>query len=180
MDFNLPHLAVPIVPALIGCLLYWIIVRRMRRNIDRQKLRPLRSIISIVILLLVSLALFTASQLVPKLISGIGAGLLGGGLLGLFGLRLTKFETTEAGNFYTPDKRIGIALTLLFVVRLIYRFWALRVFVGAAHAPPPPFKSALTYLIFGLLAGYHIVYQFGLLFHGRGKNSSAKNYASRP
>lgn len=169
MNFELPHLALPIVPTLIGCVLFWIITRRMRRSIDRQPLRRIRCVISIVVLSTMSLALFIASQFMPKLISGIGAGLLCGALLGLVGLRLTKFEITEEGRFYTPDKRIGLALTLLFVIRLIYRFWILRIFVGAAHTPPPPFKSALTYLIFGLLAGYYIVYHIGLLVCCRAK-----------
>lgn len=169
MNFTFPHLALPTVPILIGILLFWIITRRMRRNLGRQQLRRIRSIVSIVMLSVASIALLALSQLMPKLISGIGAGLFCGALLGFVGLRLTKFEITEEGHFYTPDKRIGVALTLLFVIRLIYRFWILRIFVGAAHTPPPPFKSALTYLIFGLLAGYYIVYHLGLLVCCRAK-----------
>jgi hypothetical protein len=168
MNSGLPHLHLPVLPILIGCVIFWIIHRRLRRNVGRQKLRPLRSIVSIIILSGTSLAMLAASQLMPKLLSGIGAGLLCGALLGLVGLRLTKFEATAEGSFYTPDTRIGMALTLLFVGRLIYRFWALRYLVGAAHTPPP-LKSALTYLSFGLLAGYGIVYYTGLLVRGRGK-----------
>ena len=33
----------------------------------------------------------------------------------------TKFEVTPQGMFYTPNAHIGIALSLLFVGRVIYR-----------------------------------------------------------
>jgi hypothetical protein len=158
----------PVIPILFGGLFAWGIYRRVRRNIGRQKLRPARHLTSIIIMSVLSLALFGISELLPKLLSGIGIGLLAGAALGFLGLRLTKFETTAEGHFYTPDTRIGVALTLVFLGRLIYRIWALRHFVGEAHTPPP-FKSALTYLTFGLLAGYYIVYQIGLLRHARAR-----------
>ena len=139
----------PVVPILFGGLIVWSIYRRVRRNIGRQPLRPARHVISIVVFSLISLVLLGAA-------------------LGIVGRRLTKFETTDEGRFYTPDTRIGVVLVLLFVGRLVYRYWSLRHLVGAAQTPPP-FKSALTYLVFGLLAGYYIVYYFGLLRHARDK-----------
>ena len=33
----------------------------------------------------------------------------------------------------------------------------------------PPFQSALTYFLFGLIAGYNIVYYIGLFVHTRDK-----------
>lgn len=166
MLFELPRLTPPLVPVLIGCVIYWIISRRLRRNVERQKLRPLRKIIGIALLSAISLALLIASQFMPKLLSGIGAGLVGGAVLGLVGLRLTKFEHTVEGSFYLPDRRIGLALTLLFACRLAYRFWALNHLADSSQVPPA-FKSALTYLAFGLLAGYAIVYSIGLLVRCR-------------
>jgi hypothetical protein len=161
-------MAAPVVPILFGGLIVWGIYRRIRRNIGRQQLRPRRIIVSLVIFLLLSLVLIGVSLQLPKLLLGIGGGLVLGILLGFVGLRLTKFETTEAGHFYTPDMRLGIALSLLFVGRMLYRFWALRNLSDTAHTPPP-FQSALTFLVFGLIAGYYIVYYIGLLRHTRGK-----------
>ena len=168
MFFELPRLTPPLIPVLVGCVLYWIISRRLRRDIERQKLRRLRKIIGIVLLSAISLALLIASQFMPKLLSGIGAGLVGGAVLGLVGLRLTKLEHTAEGCFYIPDRRIGLALTLLFAGRLAYRFWALNHLADTSSVPPA-FKSALTYLAFGLLAGYSIVYSIGLLVRGRSR-----------
>jgi hypothetical protein len=159
----------PVVPIIFGGLIAWGIYRRVRRNLGRQKLRPVRHVFSIAIFSIVSLVLLGVSELLPKLVSGFGIGLLIGAVLGFVGLRLTKFETTAEGNFYTPDPRIGMAIVLVFTGRMIYRFWSLRHLVG--DAPPPPFKSALTYLTFGLLAGYYIVFYAGLLRHSR-KNAA--------
>jgi len=158
----------PAAPILLGGLIVWSLYRRVRRNIGRQKLRPRRIIVSIVILSVVSVLLFGASLQLPKLMLGIGGGLLLGALLGLVGLRLTKFETTDGVHFYTPDTRIGVALSVLFFGRLLYRFWALRD-ASAAPQSPPPFQSPLTYFIFGLIAGYYIVYYIGLFIHAHDK-----------
>lgn len=158
----------PVVPILFGGLIAWSIYRRVRRNIGRQKLRPTRHVISIVVFSLISLVLLGVSELLPKLVSGFGIGLLLGAAFGFVGLRLTKFETTAEDRFYTPDPRIGMAIVLIFVGRMIYRFWSLRHLVGEVQTPPP-FKSALTYLTFGLLAGYYIIFYTGLIRHARKK-----------
>jgi hypothetical protein len=152
------------MPILFGGLMVWGIYRRVRRNIGRQPLRPRRIMVSIVILSVISVLIFSLSLQLPKLVFGMGSGLLLGALLGFVGLRLTKFETTEAEHFYTPNTHIGIALSMLFVGRMAYRFWAIRD-VTVAPNGPPPFQSPLTLFIFGLIAGYYLVYYIGLFVH---------------
>jgi hypothetical protein len=157
-------MSAPVVPILFGGLMAWGIYRRVRRNIGRQRLRPVRSVISIVVLSLVSVVLFVTALHQSRLLLGIGGGMGLGVVLGFVGLRLTRFETTDEGHFYTPDTRIGLALSLLFVGRLIYRFWVMRdPALAAGH--PQPFQSPLTFLIFGLVAGYSLVYYIGLFVH---------------
>jgi MFS family permease len=166
----------PVFGAVLA-LVAWRIYRRIRRNIGRQPLRPRRALISVVIFSILSLLLVFFSLHQPRLLLGVVGGLLPGVLLGWVGLRLTRFETTAAGHFYIPNTPIGIALSLLLVGRLAYRFMVLR---DAANAPyhPPPMQSPLTFFIFGLMAGYYIVYQTGLFLHRRDKNvSDQKSFA---
>jgi len=159
----------PGVAILFGGLIAWSIYRRVRRNIGRQPLRPRRAVISIIILALVSALLVSTSLQNSRLLLGIGGGELLGVLLGFIGLRLTRFESTDDGHFYTPNAHIGVVLSILFIGRLGYRFWAVRDAVAAPDGPPP-FQSPLTCFIFGLTAGYYIVYQAGLFRHSRDKN----------
>lgn len=161
-------MAAPVVPILFGGLFAWGIYRRIRRSIGQQKLRPGRSVFSIVIFSVVSTLLLASALHDARLLAGIGGGLLLGVPLGFLGLRLTQFETTPEGHFYTPDTRIGVALSLLFAGRMLYRFWILRDAANAA-GQPQLFHSPLTFFIFGLLAGYYVVYHFGLFFHARDK-----------
>jgi hypothetical protein len=153
---------------LFGGLFAWGIYRRMRRNIGRQKLRPGRVIFSIVIFSIVSVLFLGMSLQQTHLMLGIVGGLAIGVALGFLGLRLTRFETNNEGHFYTPNTHIGVALSLLFVGRLLYRFWVLRD-TATASGHPPPFQSPLTFFIFGLIAGYYIVYYVGLFVHTHDK-----------
>ena len=155
-------MALPAVPIVFGGLMAWSIYRRVKRNIGRQKLRPRRIIASLVIISLVSVLLFSVTQLLPKNLLGLGGGMLCGALLGFAGLKLTKFETTDEGHFYKPNTHIGLALSLLFVGRIIYRMWALH---NVMDGQPQVFQSPLTFFIIGLNLGYGLTYYTGLLIH---------------
>jgi hypothetical protein len=159
---------VPVVPVLFGGLIAWGIYRRVRRNIGRQQLRPRRITFSIVVFSLVSLLFIGMSLQQLHLMLGIVGGLVLGVMLGFVGLRLTRFETNAEGHFYTPNTHIGVALSLLFAGRMLYRLWVFRDATTAA-GHPPPFQSPLTFFIFGLIAGYYIVYFIGLFVHTRDK-----------
>jgi hypothetical protein len=159
---------VPVIPILFGGSFLWGIYRRVRRNIGQQPLRPRRIMVSIVIFSVVSILFFIMSLKQMPLLMGIGGGLLLGVALGLIGLRLTKFVITDQGHFYTPNTHIGIALSALFIGRMLYRFWVLRD-AATATGHPPPFQSPLTFFIFGLIAGYCLVYYLGLFVHTHDK-----------
>lgn len=166
-------MAAPVIPVVIGGLFAWRIYRRLRRSIGRQPLRPRRIISSIVAFSVLSVLFAIAGLEFPRILIGLGGGLLAGALLGLLGLRLTKFETTEEGHFYTPNTHIGVGLTVLFIGRVIYRFWVLNDETMASPHGPSPFQSPLTVLFFGLIAGYYIVYYVGLFIHTHDKKPPA-------
>lgn len=165
-----------IILTVLMCLIAWRMYRRVRRNIGRQPLHPRRAIKSIVILSLVSLLIVGTSFQNTNLLLGFGGGLLLGALLGFVGLRLTKFETTDEGHFYTPNTHIGVAISLLLVGRIAYRFMTFHD-ISTAQNHPPPMQSPLTIFIVGLTVGYYLVYQTGLFIHSRDKNESGqKNF----
>jgi len=144
----------------------WGIYRRVRRNIGRQPLRPNRIIISLVMLTLVTILVLAGALQFPKLLLGVGGGILLGGVLGFVGLRLTKFETTDQGHFYVPNMYIGLALSLLLVGRMLYRLPVTHAAMTAsASGQPQLFQSPLTYFILGLTIGYYLVYRTGLFVH---------------
>jgi hypothetical protein len=155
-----------LVPALIIPFIAWRVYMRVRRNIGRQLLRPKNLKISITAFSIITV-LFALGGLF--FLPALGA-LLGGLALALpialYGLKLTHFEDTPQGKFYTPNTALGIGISALFLGRLAYR---LIVVYGATNLQtaqaPQPFQSPLTYFLFGLSAGYFIAYQTGVLIH---------------
>ncbi len=71
------------------------------------------------LLVLLCFAAHTHPERLCWLAGGVGLG----SLLGLFGLNKTRFEPTPKGLFYTPNAHLGIALSLLFVARIVYRLF---------------------------------------------------------
>jgi hypothetical protein len=156
------------LPILFVCLFIWGGYRRVRRNIGRQPLRPGRAIRSIVILSLVSVLIAVTSLQNTNLLLGFGGGVLLGALLGFAGLKLTRFETTDEGHFYIPNTHIGIALSVLFVGRVAYKY-IVPGHAATVQNPGVPFQSPLTLFILGLTVGYYLVYQTGILIHNHDK-----------
>ena len=145
-------------------LVGWRVYSRVRRMVGRQRLSRVRPWITLAIFpaLLVLLGLASYSH-VERLALLAGAAALGAGL-GVFGLRKTRFEAGKEGLFYTPNAHLGIALSLLFVGRIVYRF--VEVYAagpGVTHDMQDFGRSPITLAVFGLLAGYYIAYAIGLL-----------------
>jgi hypothetical protein len=155
----------PLTIALI-CLLpliAWRIYRRTRRMVGRQRSTAPRHWIGIGFYSALLLLLGLHSIAVPESLLSLAGGAAFGAALAVVGLRLTRFERTAEGYFYTPNAHIGIVLSLLFVCRIAYRFIELYVLKTATGVPAEFARSPLTLVIFGLLAGYFVVYAIGVL-----------------
>jgi hypothetical protein len=149
---------------LVVALVVWRLHARIRRVIGRQRMSTVRPWITVVVFPLILVLILTGSLPHPMTAVAVLGGAVAGIALGLLGTRLTKFEATPAGLFYTPNAHLGIALSLLLVLRLGYRFVALQMDGG--HFDPQsmqPGSSPLTMAIFGTLAGYYVTYAIGLL-----------------
>jgi hypothetical protein len=165
---NPAHLVPIIVVALLAIRMYG----RVRRNIGRQRLQRKRLIAGIIIFAVVTCVLLFVSFIYPRVLLGLGGGLALGGLLALVGLRLTRFEATPEGRFYTPNSYIGVALSVLFIGRLLYRLVLLSSISDKPAQAPPLMQSPLSFLVFGLLAGYYIGYYAGILWRSRAASTA--------
>lgn len=157
-----------LAPAGFAVLIALMYYRRLRRLFGRQPVQPMRMKFRIAILLLVGALLLLRGALGPQGGLAAVAGLGGGIALAWLGLRLTTFESTPQGNFYTPHGGIGLALSALLLGRLVYRFFVIAPVVQDAHqAGMDPFaafqRSPLTLAIFALLIGYYVTYYIAIL-----------------
>ena len=149
---------------LVVALVAWRFYARIRRMIGRQRLSSVRPWLTIALLPLVLVLLLATGTLHPMTAAAAAGGLVAGVALGWIGTRLTKFEATPAGLFYTPNAHLGIALSLLFILRIGYRFVALQVGdAGASTQAMQPGGSPLTMAILGMLVGYYVTCAIGLL-----------------
>jgi cytosine/uracil/thiamine/allantoin permease len=145
-------------------LIAWRIYSRVRRMVGRQRLSRIRPWISVCLFPVLVLLLAFLSLQHSVALAALAGGLLAGSLLAVYGLRLTRFERTAEGLFYTPNAYLGVALSLLLVGRVLYR--AIEVYAGGVPSTPDfsQFaRSPATLAIFGMLAGYYVAYAVGLL-----------------
>lgn len=161
-----------LTPILLGLVVVWGVFRRIKRTIGRQPLQPKRLQIRIALLAVIGALMLITSYRNPSLIGALVLGVGIGALLGAFGLQHTKFEQTTEGRFYTPHTYIGVGITLLFVGRLVYRFATVQMTpTRPTDANPDPLAalqgSAPTLVVFGLLVGYYLVFNVGVLSERR-------------
>ena len=145
-------------------LLGWRVYRRFRRLVGRQRLSGLRLRTTLAVYSALLALICLAARSHPEQLWWLAGGLGLGSLLGLFGLGRTRFEPTPGGLHNTPHAHLGIALSLLFVARILYRVF--EAYSDGTQAPRGLgdfAHSAPTLAVFGLLAGYYISYAVGLL-----------------
>jgi membrane protein CcdC involved in cytochrome C biogenesis len=160
-----PTLQQALMTIAIIALIAWRMKSRMRRLIGRQRLSRVRPWVTTVIFpLLVAMLSYPALQQ-QHLGLYLALGIVVGIVLGVLGLRLTRFEVTTEGLFYTPSAHLGAVLSALLVARIAYRL-AVGGFTdpGAGSAAPlGAGLTPLTLLLIGTLAGYYTSYAIGLI-----------------
>jgi hypothetical protein len=149
-------------------LILWRMYSRIRRMVGRQKSIAWRQRLTVFFFPLVILSLGFISYSQPESLIALIGGLAIGTGLGIFGHRLTRFEQTDEGLFYTPNAHLGIALSLLLAGRIMYRY----IFLGFPGANPGPTPAStiptpLTLVLIGMLAGYYFTYALGLMLWRR-------------
>lgn len=149
-------------------LIAWRMVVRFKRMTQRQRLTRVRPWVQLTLfpLLLWFLAMtaFVPPQPPrPEKLIWLALGIALGGAIALYGLRRTQFERTAEGLFYTPDAKLGIALSTLFIARVVYRLGELIIVGPHAQEGLEFALSPYTLGPVGLFSGYFIIYAAGLL-----------------
>jgi len=176
-----PYLSHLLVTLAIVALVAWRMHARIRRLIGRQRLSPVRPWITVCVFPVLVALLALGSHTSLLLSSWLALGVVLGVTLGVLGLRMTRFEVTSDGLYYTPSAHLGVALSLLVVARLVWRLLFTGIggagagLGGSAAAPtqsPGTTLTPLTLLLIGTLAGYYFTYAVGLMRFG-GRNRGA-------
>ena len=116
-----------LLPLLFVVLIPFSLFQRYRVGTAR---RPARSWVATLNLaaIAVSIAFFLTgaamtSLWVPEALRYSAAGVAGGCVLGLLGLLLSRWESTQDGLFYTPNRWLVLGVTFVVSARILYGFW---------------------------------------------------------
>jgi hypothetical protein len=146
-------------------LVLWRVYARIRRHIGRQRSRAWRHWFGMVFFPLLVVMFAVVAGFSPVAEAALWGGCAVGVALAIWALRLTRFERTAEGFFYTPNAYIGVGLSMLLVGRILYRMEQLYLAGGGLPISSDPSfaRSPLTLAIFGIVAGYYATYAAGLL-----------------
>ena len=170
--------AVPII--LFGLLLFVLLAfagvvllslaLRYRAGTARRQARPWvaslnASLTSFSALFFLSFAILL-SFWVPSAFRFAVIGMGCGGILGLLGLALTRWESRRDGLFYTPSRWLAIVITLVIAARFIYGWWrATHSDSSTAGDQHWIFSASATQLSLAVAAGligYYLIYSIGV------------------
>lgn len=166
-----------IVPYLIALLVLFVIYRRFRRSFGQQPLRPVRMQVRIAVLLVIGCLLLTAVFRSAAFMFAVVAGIVAGVALAVWGAARTRFLRVSGQLYYVPHTYTGIAVSFLFLGRLVYRLVRVWDNTHAAHAaggaadqafaPAAMLQSPLTLGLYFVLMGYYVCYYSMLLWKSK-------------
>ncbi|MGZ3181803.1 MAG: hypothetical protein ACXU8N_05115 [Telluria sp.] len=164
----MPGPAAAVLPYLLIPLVLWRVYARIKRLMTRQQSHAWRHWLSVVLFSLIVLSFVVPGLAYPSALAALAVGVAAGAGLAIAAFQRTVFENEDGTLYYTPSAHIGVFVSLLFVGRICYRFLNLYLNHGASQ-PDQPWTSPVSMLVFGLLAGYYVVYS-GSLLRWRRKN----------
>ena len=176
-------------PFLIAALAVFIIYRRLRRSFGQQPLRRVRMQVRIVVLLIVGCLLLPVAWRSTQFLSAVLAGAAAGVALALWGAARTRFLKIDHQLYYVPHTYTGIAVSLLFLGRFVYRFIQVYTSTPAVHATgldsansawasAGMLRSPLTVGLFFAVVGYYVCYYSVVLW--KSKRVIAEEVTSGP
>lgn len=150
-------------------LLPFSIIQRYRVGTSRQQARGWLITINLVGIALSSGMFLAGSAMtniwIPNAFRYSALGLLGGCVLGLVGLLLTRWEASPRALHYTPNRLLVLAITLTITGRILYSFWrAWETWGGAVDRQEwlVTWGVAEALGAGGVVLGYYLAFWFGL------------------
>jgi hypothetical protein len=165
-------------PLLLAALAVFLIYRRLRRSFGRQPVRPVRMTLRIAILTALGLTLLPLALRSQELLLVEALCAAAGIALALWGAKRTRYLKIGEQLYYVPHTYTGIAVTLLVVGRIVYRFVQAYTtghapgagMTGAASsgfAPSAMMQNPITVGLFFVLIGYYVCYYSRVLWKSK-------------
>lgn len=152
----------------VAAFICWRLYHRVRSAVGRQAYVASRSWSGVVVFPLIACLLLVGAWSKPPLLAVEAAGLCFGALLSFWGLRLTRFESSASGFFYTPNPYMGVALTALLFCGIGYRILMVRALVVQQDISPLSVVIAPVPLaVIGTMAGYYSCFAAGIILRHR-------------
>jgi hypothetical protein len=89
-----------------------------------------------------------------------------GGILGLIGLAMTRWEKRSEGLFYTPSRWLAVIITLAIAARFIYGWWRAThsgsTAPGDQHSLMTASATQLSLAVAAGLVAYYLIYSIGV------------------
>jgi hypothetical protein len=134
--------------------------------------------VRIVLLLVVGCLLLPAALRSAAFMSAVLVGTVAGVSFAMWGVSRTRFLRVSNQLYYVPHTYTGIAVSLLFLGRLVYRLVQVYGNVHAPHtasadaanqafAPTSMVQSPLTLGLFFVLMGYYVCYYSMVLWKSK-------------
>ena len=146
-----------------------LLVLRYRAGTMRRRGRKWAATVNLLSLLLSAvLFLWFAAMTtlwVPKAFTYSLAGFVGGCLLGLLGLALTRWEPTPQALYFTPNRPLVLVITLAVTARLLYGLWRIWHAWRAAGANDSWLAAAGiagSMAVGAVVIGYYLTYSAGV------------------
>jgi hypothetical protein len=155
------------------------IIQRFRRGIRRRQARgwvaALNLIAATVSVMIFLLGAYVASRWIPEALLYSVAGLTVGSLFGLLGAALTRWEQVDGRLYFTPNRWLVSALTLVVGGRVLYGFWrgwqAWRVSIDTMTWAAAS-GLAVSMSAGAVVLGYYLMFWTGMCVDGRRRHDT--------
>lgn len=165
--------------AFLGLLLLFVLYRRVRRAVGFQRLVPAQLWVQTAMFAVICALILQSGVLHPTMLAADLVGIAVGATLAVVAMRATLVEQRDDACYYRPHPWIGMAVALVFIVRLGYRFVGLHAGVkGGGTGFPLRFQEyssdPVTTGVYFLVAAYWGVFNASLLRRGAAAGRSAQ------